>query len=71
LKPFVTDTLGIEEGSGAYKVIRYMGLKAESLCIYGINMLKGTVQFGNTIGETIGNAALYNIYDDIDYKLNI
>jgi RHS repeat-associated protein len=69
LKPFVTDTLGIEEGSGAYKVIRYMGLKAESLCIYGINMLKGTVQFGNTIGETIGNAALYNIYDDIDYKI--
>lgn len=45
--------------------------KYESLCIYGIETIKGTIQLGKTIGDTFGNAALAMIYDDKDYKIEL
>ncbi len=45
--------------------------KYESLCIYGIETIKGTIQLGKTIGDTFGNADLAMIYDDKDYKIEL
>jgi hypothetical protein len=52
LKPFVTDTLGVEEDSGLYKAIKYVGIKSESASVYSLNMLKGLTMIGAKSVET-------------------
>jgi hypothetical protein len=56
LKSYVTDDLGIAEGSTAYNAIRNTATSVEALGANGVNLIKGTWQLGETIGKPIGNA---------------
>jgi hypothetical protein len=60
-KPFVTDTLGIEEGTDAYNIAKGIGTSLEAFSTSGVEMIKGTINTGLTIGSYIGNRAILDI----------
>jgi RHS repeat-associated protein len=45
---------------------RWLGLG-----IIAVDTIKGTVDLGLTIGDAIGNLALANTYDDVDYRIEL
>ena len=61
IMPFVTDTLGIKEGTGAYNAIKGIATSVEAFSTSGVEMIKATASTGFAIGNFIGNRALLDI----------
>ncbi|NLK69685.1 MAG: RHS repeat-associated core domain-containing protein, partial [Clostridiaceae bacterium] len=59
-KPFVTQTLGVEEESNTYKALRYIGFKAEAVSIYSMETTKGLAGLGAKVVETAYDSTMYS-----------
>jgi len=60
-KPFVTDTLGIKEGTVAYNALKGVVTSMEAFSTSGVERIKGTVDTGLAVGSIIGNRMLFDI----------